>query len=80
MFETLNPTTNEVLAFAADGREEDVAAAVAAARRAFDEGPWPRMSATERAAVLRLIAQGIRDNAEELIAREVADIGMPLSR
>ena len=80
VFETLNPTTNEVLAFAADGREEDVAAAVAAARRAFDEGPWPRMSATERAAVLRRIAQGIRDHAEEFIAREVADIGMPISQ
>ena len=80
VFETLNPTTNEVLAFAADGREEDVAAAVAAARRAFDEGPWPRMSATERAAVLRRIAQGIRDHAEEFIAREVADIGLPISQ
>ena len=38
------------------------------------------MKATERAAVLRLIAQGIRDHAEEFIAREVADIGMPISQ
>ena len=37
-FETLNPTTNDVLAIAADGRAEDVDAAVTAARRAFDEG------------------------------------------
>src|SRR5215208_6821521 len=55
-FETLNPTTNEVLAIAADGGEDDVAAAVAAARRAFDDGPWPRMKAVERAAGLRRIA------------------------
>ena len=79
-FETLNPTTNDVLALAADGRSEDVDAAVTAARRAFDEGPWPRMKATERAAVLRLIARGIHDHAEEFIAREVADIGMPISQ
>src|SRR5215218_8912858 len=79
-FETLNPTTNEVLAIVADGGEDDVAAAVAAARRAFDDGPWPRMKAVERAAVLRRIAAGIRANADELIRREVADIGMPIAQ
>ena len=79
-FETLNPSTNEVLALAADGREEDVAAAVTAARRAFDDGPWPRMKAAARAAVLRRVAQAIRDHADEFIAREVADIGMPLAQ
>jgi 5-carboxymethyl-2-hydroxymuconic-semialdehyde dehydrogenase len=79
-FETLNPATNEVLARAADGGEEDVAAAVAAARRAFDEGPWPRMKATKRAAVLRRIAACVREHADEFIAREVADIGMPVAQ
>ena len=79
-FETLNPSTNEVLALAADGREEDVAAAVTAARRAFDDGPWPRMKAAARAAVLRRVAQAIRDHADEFIAREVADIGMPVAQ
>jgi 5-carboxymethyl-2-hydroxymuconic-semialdehyde dehydrogenase len=79
-FATLNPSTNEVLATAADGGEEDVAAAVAAARRAFDDGPWPRMKAAARAAVLRRIAAAIRDHAEAFIAREVADIGMPVAQ
>jgi 5-carboxymethyl-2-hydroxymuconic-semialdehyde dehydrogenase len=79
-FETLNPTTNEVLAVAADGDEEDIAAAVAAARRAFDEGPWPRMKATERAAVLRRIADAIRAHADAFIAREVSDIGIPIAQ
>jgi 5-carboxymethyl-2-hydroxymuconic-semialdehyde dehydrogenase len=79
-FETLNPATNEVLAHAADGKEEDVAAAVVAARHAFDEGPWPRMEATERAAVLRRIAACIREHADEFVAREVADIGMPVAQ
>src|SRR5947209_1344112 len=79
-FETLNPATNEVLARAADGGEEDVAAAVAAARLAFDEGPWPRMKSTERAAVLRRIAACVREHADEFVSREVADIGMPVSQ
>src|SRR3954469_3541100 len=79
-FETLDPTTNEPLALAADGGEEDVAAAVAAARRAFDSGPWPRMKAAERAGVLRRIATAIREHAEAFIAREVADIGMPVAQ
>ena len=79
-FETLNPSTNDVSRRAADGREEDVDAAVAAARHAFDEGPWPHMKATERAAVLRRIAEAIRAHADEFIAREVADIGMPVAQ
>jgi 5-carboxymethyl-2-hydroxymuconic-semialdehyde dehydrogenase len=79
-FETLNPATNEVLAIAADGAEEDVAAAVAAARRAFDAGPWPRMKAAERAAVLRRIADAIRAHADAFIAREVSDVGMPIAQ
>jgi 5-carboxymethyl-2-hydroxymuconic-semialdehyde dehydrogenase len=79
-FETLNPATNEVLARAADGDREDVAAAVVAARHAFDDGPWPRMGAKERAAILRRIAACIGEHAEEFIAREVADIGMPVAQ
>ena len=79
-FETLNPATNEVLALAASGGESEVDAAVLAAREAFDEGPWPRMKASERAAVLRRIADAIRDHAQEFIVREVADIGMPIAQ
>src|SRR5215211_1274448 len=79
-FETLNPSNNELLALAADGGEADVDAAVAAAREAFDQGDWPRLKATERAQVLRRIADVIRDHAEEFIAREVADIGMPIAQ
>jgi 5-carboxymethyl-2-hydroxymuconic-semialdehyde dehydrogenase len=79
-FESLNPTTNEVLALAAAGEAEDVDLAVAAARRAFDDGPWPRLKAAERAAALGRIAAGITAHAEEFIAREVADIGMPIAQ
>jgi 5-carboxymethyl-2-hydroxymuconic-semialdehyde dehydrogenase len=80
VFDSLNPATNAVLAQAAAGDATDVDAAVTAARRAFDEGAWPRLKAAERAAVLRRIANGIRAHAEEFIEREVADIGMPVAQ
>jgi 5-carboxymethyl-2-hydroxymuconic-semialdehyde dehydrogenase len=79
-FESLNPATNEVVALAADGTAADVDLAVGAARRAFDESPWPRMKADERAAVLRRIATLIRAHADDFIEREVLDIGMPVSQ
>src|SRR6476620_2479271 len=79
-FKTLDPATNEVITEAADGQAADIDAAVAAARRAFDEGPWPRMKAAERAAILRRIAEAVRAHADELIEREIADIGMPVSQ
>jgi 5-carboxymethyl-2-hydroxymuconic-semialdehyde dehydrogenase len=79
-FESLNPATNEVLAQASEGDAADVDAAVTAARRAFDEGPWRRMKAGERADVLRQIATAIRTHTDEFIAREVADVGMPISQ
>src|ERR1700761_3347400 len=79
-FESLNPATNEVLALAAAGEAPDVDLAVSAARRAFDDGPWPRLKAAARAAALRRIADGIRAHTHEFIAREVADIGMPVAQ
>ena len=79
-FETLDPATNEPLAVVAAGRAADVDAAVAAARRAFDEGPWPRMKATERAGLLRRVAALLRERAGELIELEVLDVGMPISQ
>jgi 5-carboxymethyl-2-hydroxymuconic-semialdehyde dehydrogenase len=80
VFDSLSPATNAVLAQAAAGNATDVDAAVTAARRAFDEGPWPHLKAAERAAGLRRIADGIRAHAEEFIEREVADIGLPVAQ
>ena len=79
-FTTLDPATNEPITEASDGQAADVDAAVAAARRAFDEGPWPKMKAAERAKVLRRIAELVRAHAEEFIEREVLDIGMPIKQ
>ena len=79
-FETLDPATNEPIAEIAEGLAADVDLAVRAARRAFDEGPWPRLKPSERARVLRRIAEAIRDDAEALVGLEVLDIGMPIAQ
>ena len=47
-FETYNPATGEVLAHIAEGDAADIDSAVKAARRAFESGPWPDMSPSER--------------------------------
>jgi 5-carboxymethyl-2-hydroxymuconic-semialdehyde dehydrogenase len=77
-FETLNPVTNLPIADVAEGLTPDVDDAVAAARAAFDDGPWPRLSAKERAAALRRIADAIRANADDFVRLECLDIGMPI--
>lgn len=77
-FDTVDPSTEEVIAKVASATAEDVDLAVKAARKAFDEGPWPKMRGPERAAVLRRIAKGIRDRLQELAEIEVRDNGKPL--
>lgn len=54
-----NPATEEPVGNAADAEVADLELALAAARRAFDEGPWPRTPIAERVAVLHRIADGI---------------------
>jgi len=60
--------------------EADVDAAVAAARRAFDEGRWPRMRGAERAGLLQRVAEAIRAAAEELATIEVLESGKPIAQ
>jgi betaine-aldehyde dehydrogenase len=76
--EVIDPATEERFAEIAAGTDADVEAAVLAARRAFDQGPWPRMSAASRADFLRRVAAEIRDNLEYLAQLEVRDNGKPL--
>jgi betaine-aldehyde dehydrogenase len=77
MFPVTNPATEEVIHYAPLGTAEDVDAAVKAARRAFDEGPWPRLAGVDRARYLRAIAEGIRARQGELARLEVIDNGKP---
>lgn len=77
-FEAINPATETVFARIAAGTAQDVDKAVRAARRAFDEGPWPQMPAADRAAALRRIATGITDRLKEIAAVETRDNGKPI--
>jgi len=79
-FETLNPATNRPIATVAEGLAEDVDLAVRAARRAFDEGPWPRLKAAERARLLNRIGDAVEAQAERIAALEVLDVGMPITQ
>jgi len=79
-FETLNPATNRPLAQVADGTAADVDRAVQAARRAFDEGPWPRLPAEERARLLRRFAELILAHADQIAEDEINDTGVPAAQ
>jgi aldehyde dehydrogenase (NAD+) len=68
MFDVYNPVTEEVIAQFAEAKVADVERAVAAARKAFDTGPWPRMTPAERAVYLRRIAEGIRKRTDQFAA------------
>lgn len=74
-FESINPFTGQVWATVQEAGEEDVDRAVRAARHAFDEGPWGRMTGTERARLLRRLAELLGENAEELAYVESTDNG-----
>ena len=73
--ESVNPYTGRVWATAPEAGEEDVDRAVRAAREAFDEGPWGEMTGTERARLLRHLAELIADNAESIARVESTDNG-----
>src|SRR5580700_2002653 len=74
-----HPATGEDVASFPIASAADVDLAVRAARRAFDEGPWPRMRAGERIRVLRRIADLVREHGDELLALQALDNSVPLS-
>jgi aldehyde dehydrogenase (NAD+) len=76
-FPTLNPATGETICQVAEGDKADVDLAVKAARKAFEEGPWPKMNASERGRLLHKLADLIEKNQEELAALESLDNGKP---
>ncbi|GAV78754.1 Aldedh domain-containing protein, partial [Cephalotus follicularis] len=76
-FPTLDPRTGDVIAHVAEGDAEDINHAVSAAREAFDEGPWPRMTAYERSLILLRFADLLEKHNDELAALETWDNGKP---
>jgi aldehyde dehydrogenase (NAD+) len=76
-FATTNPATGETICQVAEGDKADIDLAVKAARKAFEEGPWPKMSGAERGRLLHKLADLIEANQEELAALESLDNGKP---
>ena len=78
-FESINPSTGEVLATVAEGDAEDIDRAVAAARRAFN-GPWSKFKPAERQALLLKLADIVEQNFDELASLDTLDMGGPIKR
>ena len=74
-----DPATGEVWGSVPDGTPEDLDAAVGSARRAFDDGEWPRLTPSERAAYLLRIAEEVEKRAEELSLTNTRENGSPVS-
>ena len=77
--EVVNPATGEVWGSVPAGDDRDVDAAMTAARRAFDEGPWPRMAPSERAEVLLRFAVEVEARADGLGITNTLENGSPIA-
>jgi len=78
-FDSINPSTGEVIAQIAEGGAEDIDRAVRAARKAFD-GPWRKFKPTQRQNVLLKLADLIEAHFAELRLLDVLDMGAPIGR
>lgn len=79
-FDVLDPVSNETYIQAAAGKKADVDAAVAAARTAFREGPWPKMLPRERSRILHRIADLVESRDARLAELESFDSGLPITQ
>jgi phenylacetaldehyde dehydrogenase len=76
-FDTPNPATGDTLARIAEGDAEDINRAVRAARRAFEDGPWSRLTPSERGRIIWRIGDLILEHVDELAQLESLDNGKP---
>jgi acyl-CoA reductase-like NAD-dependent aldehyde dehydrogenase len=74
-FESINPFDQSIVAIVARANAQDAQAAVSAARKAFDDGPWPRMTREERSTILKAVSDKINERQKDLVALEIADSG-----
>lgn len=75
--DVVSPITAEKIASVPEAQNADMDAAVAAARKAFDEGPWPRMSPAERAKILARVGEEVKKRVEAMATAFTAEIGAP---
>ena len=78
-FPSYNPATGDVLAQVTEGDKEDINRAVAAARAAFETGPWRKMTPSERGRLIWKLGDLIERNNEELAQLESLDNGKPVN-
>jgi acyl-CoA reductase-like NAD-dependent aldehyde dehydrogenase len=78
--ERRSPAHDHLVAVYAKAGVEDAQRAIAAARKAFDQGPWPQMKGAERARILRAVADGILARKHELALLETLENGKPLAQ
>ena len=79
VIDVVSPTTEELVGRVPEAQNADIDRAVAAARDAFDHGPWPRMTPVERAEILTKVANAIRENTEDLTTLISNETGSPVS-
>ena len=77
-FPVIDPSTEEIIAEVPDADETDVNRAVAAARAAFDSGPWPQTTAQDRGRILFRLAERIRKESASLAEMESRNTGKPI--
>src|SRR5262249_26785785 len=78
-FATLNPATGEKLVDVAEGDRADIDLAVKAARKAFEDSAWSRMTTSERGRLIWKLADLIEQHTEEFAELEPLDTGKPLT-
>jgi aldehyde dehydrogenase (NAD+) len=78
VIEVVSPSTEQVIGTVPSADRSDVDRAVAAAREAFDNGPWPRMTPVQRAEVLADISRRILERAEDLAQTLAGEAGLPI--
>lgn len=78
--DVVSPSDGQVFARIARGTAADIDAAVKAARKAFEDGPWSRMTAVERGRILTKLGTKILEHFEELAQLEAADTGKPMKQ
>ncbi|NIB38918.1 aldehyde dehydrogenase [Pseudomaricurvus alkylphenolicus] len=78
-FSVINPATERIIATVPKGENADIDRAVAAAREAFDKGPWPRMSAAERAQCMKELSAALQADLPALAALITQEMGSPMS-
>jgi acyl-CoA reductase-like NAD-dependent aldehyde dehydrogenase len=77
--DVISPVTEQIVMTFPEASPRDVDAAVAAAREAFDKGPWPRMSAQERGAALLKVAENLKARLPDLATTWTTQVGAPIS-